>query len=1244
MSKLASLVSLSPGFKTAVNVIANLDDDAKTSAYIPTEVACDIIEDMADGLHPLSGRRSRLLTGTYGTGKSHLALVLARLYRDGTEDKALSPVLTKLGKWPGRLEKLRGERGRLPGKFLLVLLEGDEGSFNDSLLRRLDMALISAGLQDLLPETAFDAALARIAELRSQHPRDLKRLEDTARGYGFESLSMLEAQLAGKQRQAYDRFCELHKAVFAGAPFYQHHMISPKDVYSAVARRLVEDAGYEGIVVIWDEFGRYMERVVDDPRGLEGQSIQTFADGCCNKSGKYPVHLYLICHRSLPEYARISALARASGMSKEDQDEWAKIKGRFTVFHMTTSDQEVYELIDRVVVQAEGNPEWQARVTGWRDFFDECAEESLRLNLFRGLSREQVMDTIVLGAYPLHPMTSFCLPKLSEKVAQNERTLFTFLSDSGKDSLGPFLASTDLPPAEGRPEFLTADRLWDYFAGEVEEHPVHRRVLVKLSQANAQVPPDNELAKRALKAMAVLQVVNSELAPCTEEVLAFALGLSAGERSRLREELKGLCSKSADHGRVLVQNVADGHYRFGASASDQELDAKVNALVEQRFNSVSPLQHLRRIALRVPEILPSIPATGYFDDFMVNREFTLELTNSSELQAPERWLQNLGDGRFIDGYALVALCEDGQALREARERAMSITHPQILIGIPKEPVEVSHLLRRHEALQYLESTEAALFGPGGVLRDEWEQQEKDLIAAISMVVGPLFEPEKGLLNWYNRGKQAPPVLSVSALRGWASRVMEEVFPLTPRISHDKLTSEEGKDSFVSCRQEIVNTLLRADGPELLAKEGRARDKMVIQAVYIATGILRRQGTSWVVARPDGDEHLATNKVWSEIDARLLSARDKPLAVWDLLRTLRSSPFGLRPRVIPLLFAAVAREYIQRGNLSLEYDGGRSVARLDGKAIDDALLVAPRRCSLVFTDIGETQEAILVGVAIAFGIDPSLVSDRSALVEQIHKRARSWWHGLSAFCQETQLIPKDTLAVRDSLFRPLAADDADARRLLLEELPRRVRTSAEGAVISSQHLGELIARHLGVVQGAVETHLIPAVEKVVVDVFGGGQAGEAGWTHALATWYNSLNPACRNKHLPGDPAVVLRIARQLVEGPQAQADLAGFVFSITGAKIGDWDDKMLDRFGGRLEGARKAIEAGGGGDPEPGRVHVEIRTDQGVFSRTFVPVQTLSPMAENLRAILGGAISGIGRTLPAGECETVVIEVLRGLLE
>ena len=59
---------------------------------------------------------------------------------------------------------------------------------------------------------------------------------------------------------------------------------------------------------------------------------------------------------------------------------------------------------------------------------------------------------------PLHPVSTFILPRLSERVAQNERTLFTFLSAEGTATLSAFLAQYD-----DSFKLVTPDLIFDYF-------------------------------------------------------------------------------------------------------------------------------------------------------------------------------------------------------------------------------------------------------------------------------------------------------------------------------------------------------------------------------------------------------------------------------------------------------------------------------------------------------------------------------------------------------------------------------------------------------------------------------------------------------------------------------------------------------------------------------------------------------------------------------------------------------------
>ncbi|MBI9047276.1 MAG: hypothetical protein JEZ06_22505, partial [Anaerolineaceae bacterium] len=95
--QLRDFIQISPGFKAAVNLRREIDNLEKVAGFIPTEVAREIILDFAKKLHPTtSDLRSRIIMGTYGTGKSHLALVLLNFFLRSIEIPELQTVIEKL--------------------------------------------------------------------------------------------------------------------------------------------------------------------------------------------------------------------------------------------------------------------------------------------------------------------------------------------------------------------------------------------------------------------------------------------------------------------------------------------------------------------------------------------------------------------------------------------------------------------------------------------------------------------------------------------------------------------------------------------------------------------------------------------------------------------------------------------------------------------------------------------------------------------------------------------------------------------------------------------------------------------------------------------------------------------------------------------------------------------------------------------------------------------------------------------
>ena len=188
------------------------------------------------------------------------------------------------------------------------------------------------------------------------------------------------------------------------------------------------------ISLIWDEFGRHIEELVSRGRASSLNDIQLIAEFAA-RSRTAPFTVALLLHQSLMRYA--------AGVSLTVQQEWRKIEGRFETIQFVDDSREVYELIAQILSQNSSRSPTPpasvrtgilaARKTG---LFADFSEEALRKLLER--------------SYPIEPVALYLLPRISSRVAQNERSLFTFLFDSvNGEQIGP-------------------DRLFDYFSDSMQ--------------------------------------------------------------------------------------------------------------------------------------------------------------------------------------------------------------------------------------------------------------------------------------------------------------------------------------------------------------------------------------------------------------------------------------------------------------------------------------------------------------------------------------------------------------------------------------------------------------------------------------------------------------------------------------------------------------------------------------------------------------------------------------------------------
>lgn len=1236
---LSDFIHISPGFKAAVNLKNDRDNLRKVAGFIPTEVAREIILDLAKKLHPASDLRSRIIMGTYGTGKSHLALVLLNFFLRALETPELQTVIDKLD--PDTQKVLTQYRGQIPEKFLIVNLYGDEGNIADSLMMGLKQALEAEELEYLLPSSAFDAALSRIQDIEENYSDSFAILKTKIEQNGM-PVDELKTRLQEYQKKAFDLFRRIHPFFSAGSRFEYTTMLSPKDLYTSVVKELREKHGFGGIVVLWDEFGHKMGEVVKDPSGKEGLILQEFAE-CCNASENDHLHFYLFCHRSLKEYHDISMNALGTN-NQQIEDDLRKIEGRFKQYILKSTDVETFQLIDGVIVADEKAKNWENLTTHYGTYFESLVQETAQLKYFTGFTPDELKATVVLGTYPLHPMAVYSLPAISERVAQNNRTLFTCLCEDEPGSVRRFIDKAVCDLDAPCPPMFTVDGLWDYFSNDVKQQERTYSIYRDFEHLKARLGDNDPLGLRILKAVSVFRVTNPARVKVTEEILAYSLNIPTDGKQSFRKDLAHH-SDLQNENHILMKLQADGSYRPAVSSTTESLIEKVRKLLNDTPEKLgqSPVQYLKSIRTNLP-VSESYEATSYGDEFGVVRKLQIEPISMNQLKESLHILtKNLSTGTYLDAVLLVVLCANSSEIDEARKVAstvlVDVQYQQVMLAIPKDPVQVFGLLKEHQALTYLKNNEASLYGEGGELHEEWRIWDDDKFSQITDTVGDLFAPEKQMLDYFWQG-QPHKVLNTRQIKKMASTVMYKVFPDCPIIGEQKLTLDDfgGNWGYRKDCRDITIKLTEKGAAENLWEETANAPKHIITQIFKSNGILRKnQAGDYVLEKPEADTFNGANKTWECIEKNLKIARQRPVEMKNLVRALRRPPFGVKCRAMPLFFAAVAHEELAFGNISFEFQ--RNASRVEKiTAIENDTLekvfTTPDKYKLVYVNVSSNQNALINAMAKLYAVDLTPADPPLERVKKVGAAIGAWWRALPKHAHVTEEVSDGAWRLREYIFKPLADLDPDTQKILLKDFFEHVFDDAKK--ITPKQVEEGIKPYKEEFEGLLGS-LKERIVSEYQNVF--GQSSDA--VQGLSTWFFGLSDDKQNYVYNGEPAILVDIYR---ESPEINEEiLLKIAERLTGLNVSSWGDDLVVKFGAKLDSAKNFVDTfNPGPQPEPvapdeedefldeSQVSLALTINGENKKRIFDLVDDLSPNGLALENVLNSMVDQLGKGLDEKE--------------
>jgi hypothetical protein len=1136
---LRDLVSVDANFKPSVQLPIDFEKPAINEllvrSFIPTSQSIEIFAEIARSLNPNSTERARTMVGTFGTGKSDLLLMICNYFARGVDDPVMAPFYERISQIDStRTKMIRDAREGLP-RFLVVLLQADTvSSFPGFVLHGLQQALANVGLGHLMNKTRYAAAREQVETWRqSGHPRYAdfaKALEEHEK---IDVTSLLAALSSAQSDDAFSRFQRTFHTV-TGSEFGVYGYSQPHEAYAGVAEALVATGEFGGILLVCDEFTAFLERfegAIDQQlREFEAETkaIENLAERSTS-SGRSQIHFIVA---SLESFASAAGRIGSASVAKATE----RSGGRFKQHSLQVQGSE--ELIRGALKRATGVETSTLLPNAQRDDLRTIAEAIWQP---QGRSREWIRDVIVDGAFPLHPISTYALPLINQRVAQSQRTMFLFLND--EKGLRGFIKREALQEIyPGWNKLLTADLLFDYFRESISTK--RSDIQEAFERAEQQIQPatvGKELALRILKIVALCETVGSDLVMRpTREFLRRALNLSPA------------AGRDLDAALTLLEQVdgIEAPSGMGGDAGIYRLPARGWVSIPNlRHRITSRAQHLS--ATDVGKLQASYPpeaiaASEYNRKRGSHRKLSAYYVGLTALRSRERLKSDLEDPRNRDALLWYVVASSDAERAEAQSIARDITalNNRLVVAVPVAPSHILSALRDYQALlelrrdPELDQTSKPYLDDKGRVGSIYKEHLDHELKQLS---------DRRQWEWFAAGRGQAGLNDADVVQR-ASQIMDKVFPDTPVTNLGQtFTADTLGNTIIKGLEQVIK------GEVQIVKTAKGQVDNLIRTGLVALGLLQQekpQGSFEVysVVEPTSSGSLASGKIWRRMSEHL--AAGKP---WHaLVRELRQPPYGLYDSILVFFLAAFVARNADCVSIVKSAAGSRALDVEPG--LLKAMLEKPQEYTVRFQQLHEPERRWLRGM-VERGLRQTdfITPPGTTLRAAVAARIKSWLsrQQMPAFAaalsqeQLAEILPEadpSQLCVVQLLLQNQGAD-ADLPGLLLADVPHRLGAPEQHSSWDQTTVDTLLVGWMGVCDllPRLPVELKERTVKRAAALFGGETVPPENRWGAVYQW---------------------RMTRNAVPFDQLQNN-ARELFRLTNLPLGSIDQRLLDDFARRV---------------------------------------------------------------------------------
>ncbi|WP_028903763.1 ATP-binding protein [Prevotella sp. P6B4] len=599
------------------------------------------------------------------------------------------------------------------------------------------------------------------------------------------------------------------------------------------------------LLIVIDEFGKVLEHAAKNNPEKELYFLQKLSE-LINVPTRQ-IMLLTTLHQNFGAYAK--------GLTKEQTNEWTKVKGRFKEI---TFVEPIEQLLHLASIQLQEQQSHKAT--------DNILKLAELAKSTRFVSQDFSVDT-AMQLYPLDLFSAYTITSAIRRYGQNERSLFTFLAAKGSNSISEFEADDHLTYNLQNVYDYILYNFYSYLKDANADSMSWGAIKVSIERVEGQDWSDkNEMlnATKLVKAIGLLNLFGTAGFKLTERNLT-DYAREAMAMDNAKEIIQKLSAKK------IIRYAAYKERLVLFEGTDIDLEAEI---IEAGMKVSRPDSIVDELSVFFNRRISPVKAHFYqkgtprFFDYLI-REEPLDVVPTGD----------------TDGYIELIFSTNKKVLAQIKDFSSENEHALIFAYFTNTEAIIEHL---YNIKKYLYLLERVIDKSDRVAFTEIQKQKEHEENLLNKAISDNLFSYQDRVVWVFDGK-VQKVASHRDFNKLLSRVCDKVYSQTPVMINELFNKHKLSGTISSARKSYLTHLIDHNSEVGL---GFANDKFPPEKTIYAS-LLQNTGLHL-----DGDfADMPTNKgfmpLWNACEEFLNSSENKARKISELIKLLSAQPYKLK---------------------------------------------------------------------------------------------------------------------------------------------------------------------------------------------------------------------------------------------------------------------------------------------------------------------------------------------------------------